>query len=93
MGAAFFAESMFSAEDNGSKVAMVALMGRLLYGNFSLLDVQFISDHLSRMGAEEISRNKYEVFLNSAIKKKRNFYKLPTHSSLVYMMQLNNQKL
>ena len=61
IGKAFFAESMFSKSSNGSKIALIALMGILELNKFQLLDVQFITNHLKTMGAKEISRN---VFLS-----------------------------
>ena len=59
LGAAFFAESMFSESKNGSKFAMVALMFILVRNNFMLLDVQFMTKHLETMGAKEISKKKF----------------------------------
>ena len=56
IGKVFFAESMFSESSNGSKIALIALMGILAANKFVLLDVQFITDHLKSMGAIEISR-------------------------------------
>ena len=56
MGKVFFAESMFSTSSNGSKLALIALMGTLVLNKFLLLDVQFMTDHLRNMGAKEISR-------------------------------------
>ena len=61
IGKVFFAESMFSTSSNGSKLALIALMGTLALNEFSLLDVQFMTDHLRTMGAKEISR---ALFLN-----------------------------
>ena len=57
IGKAFFAESMFSISSNGSKIALIALMGVLALNKFLLLDVQFITNHLKTMGAKEVSRN------------------------------------
>ena len=61
VGKVFFAESMFSASSNGSKLALIALMGVLALNQFLLLDVQFMTNHLRTMGAREISR---ALFLN-----------------------------
>ena len=61
MGKVFFAESMFSKSSNGSKLALIALMGTLALNQFLLLDVQYLNDHLKTMGAKEISR---ALFLN-----------------------------
>ena len=61
IGKAFFAESMFSKSSNGSKLALITLMGILALNKFLLLDVQFMTNHLKTMGAKEISR---ALFLN-----------------------------
>ena len=61
IGKVFFAESMFSRSANGSKIALIALMGVLALNKFSLLDVQFMTAHLKTMGAKEVSRS---LFLN-----------------------------
>jgi leucyl/phenylalanyl-tRNA---protein transferase len=55
----FAGESMFSRERDASKVALVHLVDRLRRGGFQLLDVQFMTDHLRRFGAVEISRREY----------------------------------
>ncbi len=73
LGGAFFGESMFSRARDASKVALVHLVGRLLAGGFSLLDTQFISDHLRSLGATEISRAIYHEKLGKALKLKGNF--------------------
>ena len=52
---------MFSKSSNGSKLALIALMGTLALNKFLLLDVQFMTNHLRNMGAKEISR---ALFLN-----------------------------
>ncbi len=57
IGRVFFAESMFSKSSNGSKIALIALMGILSLNKFLLLDVQFMTDHLKTLGAKEISRS------------------------------------
>ncbi|MEQ9449909.1 MAG: leucyl/phenylalanyl-tRNA--protein transferase, partial [Rhodospirillaceae bacterium] len=46
MGGAFFGESMFTRENDASKVALCHLVGILKWGDFTLLDTQFITDHL-----------------------------------------------
>jgi leucyl/phenylalanyl-tRNA--protein transferase len=67
LGAAFFGESMFSTERDASKVALAHLVARLKAGGFTLLDAQFLTEHLSTFGAEEISRADYAQRLASAI--------------------------
>jgi len=68
---AFFGESMFSRPDSGgtdaSKVSLVYLVETLRASGFSLLDTQFSTDHLSRMGCIEISRAAYLERLEEAL--------------------------
>ncbi len=73
LGAAFFGESMFSRRRDASKVALANLVERLRARQFELLDTQFITPHLARFGAVEISRAEYLRRLRSAIWKKRSF--------------------
>jgi leucyl/phenylalanyl-tRNA--protein transferase len=56
IGRMFFGESMFSAADNGSKVALLALARALRDWGFPLLDAQVASPHLFPLGAREIRR-------------------------------------
>jgi leucyl/phenylalanyl-tRNA--protein transferase len=67
VGGAFFGESMFSVERDASKVALVHLVARLKLGGFLLLDTQFVTPHLQRFGALEISRAEYRQRLARAI--------------------------
>ncbi|TPG59119.1 leucyl/phenylalanyl-tRNA--protein transferase [Roseomonas nepalensis] len=67
IGAAFFGESMFSRADDASKVALVHLVVRLRLGGFTLLDTQFLNDHLARFGAEEIPQADYRNRLSLAV--------------------------
>ena len=59
LGGAFFGESMFSRVRDTSKIALVDLVSRLRAGGFALLDAQFLTAHLERFGAVEISRAVY----------------------------------
>ena len=67
LGAAFFGESMFSAETDASKVALVHLVARLRLGGFRLLDTQFLTPHLARFGGIEITRRHYHRLLAEAL--------------------------
>ncbi len=67
LGGAFFGESMFSRFRDASKVAMVHLVARLRMGGFTLLDVQFLTDHLRQFGALEIPARQYLESLNDAL--------------------------
>jgi len=60
LGRVFFGESMFSSQDNASKVALVALVHILRRGNFHMIDCQVESDHLNSLGARNISRLDFE---------------------------------
>jgi leucyl/phenylalanyl-tRNA--protein transferase len=71
---AFFGESMFSRRRDASKVALVHLVARLIAGGFVLLDTQFMTDHLSQFGAEEISRAAYHRRLAKALEVDASFY-------------------
>jgi leucyl/phenylalanyl-tRNA--protein transferase len=67
LGGVFFGESMFSRENDASKVALVALITKLREWNFVLVDCQIPSAHLSSLGAEEISRDKFLTELERAL--------------------------
>ena len=66
LGRAFFGESMVSRARDASKVALAHLVARLRFGGFSLLDCQFMTDHLRSMGAVEITQRAYLNLLQSA---------------------------
>ncbi len=68
LGGAFFGESMFSRDRDASKVALVHLVARLRLGGFTLLDVQFLTDHLRQFGAVEVPARTYLEDLNEALK-------------------------
>ena len=59
IGRMFFGESMFSAADNGSKVALLALARALRGWGYPLLDAQVASPHLFTLGAIEIARGDF----------------------------------
>lgn len=67
LGRAFFGESMFSRARDASKVALAHLVARLRAGGFTLLDCQFLTDHLASLGAVEIDRADYMALLGSAL--------------------------
>ena len=67
IGGAFFGESMFTRVRDASKVALAALVARLRVGGYALLDTQFLTDHLARFGAVEISRRAYKTVLAAAV--------------------------
>lgn len=67
LGRAFFGESMFSRRTDASKVALAWLVARLKIGHFTLLDCQFMTDHLASFGALQVSRASYVALLGSAL--------------------------
>ena len=67
LGRAFFGESMFSRMTDASKVALAWLVARLRVGHFTLLDCQFITPHLSSLGATTVDRGHYVGLLGAAL--------------------------
>jgi leucyl/phenylalanyl-tRNA--protein transferase len=78
LGGAFFGESMFHRARDASKVALVHLVARLIAGGFTLLDTQYVTEHLRTLGAIEISRRRYRSQLDLALLHEGNFATLPT---------------
>jgi leucyl/phenylalanyl-tRNA--protein transferase len=67
IGGAFFGESMVSLVRDASKIALAHLVARLRLCGFSLLDTQFLTEHLARFGAREVSRAAYHGMLAEAV--------------------------
>jgi leucyl/phenylalanyl-tRNA--protein transferase len=67
LGRAFFGESMFSHMRDASKVALAWLVARLKVGNFTLLDCQFMTEHLASLGAISVPRETYVALLSAAL--------------------------
>lgn len=67
IGGAFFGESMFSHAPNGSKCALVHLVTRLKEAGYTLLDTQYVNDHLKQFGVIEIPRDVYLETLDAAL--------------------------
>jgi leucyl/phenylalanyl-tRNA--protein transferase len=63
----FAGESMFSLRRDASKIALVHLVGHLREQGFRLLDIQFMTEHLRRLGAREVSRSRYKQLLAGAL--------------------------
>jgi leucyl/phenylalanyl-tRNA--protein transferase len=68
---------MFHRERDASKVALVHLVARLKAGGFSLLDAQFVTDHLAQFGAVEVPRSAYKRLLRDAIETPADWYVWP----------------
>lgn len=77
LAGAFFGESMFSRRTDASKVALAHLVARLRVDGFTLLDAQFMTDHLATFGAVEIPRAEYHRRLARALERKAVFQRAP----------------
>ncbi len=69
MGRAFFGESMFARRPNASKIALAALRGVLGAKSYDFIDCQVETEHLVRMGAVTIDRNRFLDALTVALAK------------------------
>lgn len=58
---------MFHEVRDASKVALVHLVARLRSGGYRLADTQFLTEHLSQFGVEEMPRHIYKRHLAAAI--------------------------
>ncbi len=67
MGRAFFGESMFSRARDGSKIALKALSDVLRGKGYDFIDCQVVSDHLVRLGAVAVPRQRFLEELESAL--------------------------
>lgn len=59
IGAVFFGESMFSREQNTSKIALIRLCQQLQRWGFAMIDCQVSNPHLHSMGACTIERSNF----------------------------------
>jgi len=73
LGSAFFGESMFSRATDASKVALAYLVALMKRGGYTLLDTQFVTDHLAQFGAIEIPRRDYLRLLAQALDRPASF--------------------
>jgi len=91
IGTAFFGESMFHTVTNASKIALACLVVRLRGGGYTLLDTQFVTDHLRSLGGTEIPREQYEVLLGKAITGKADFYQFAGGATSLDCLQSTSQ--
>lgn len=70
LGSAFFGESMFSNETGASKAALVHLVTLLKEKGYTLLDTQYVNDHLKQFGVIEIPRAEYMERLQKSLQVK-----------------------
>jgi len=67
IGRMFFGESMFARETDASKVALVRLVAMLKAMGMPLIDCQQETEHLSRLGARPIARQKFAQWLSRLV--------------------------
>jgi leucyl/phenylalanyl-tRNA--protein transferase len=63
----FAGESMFHHQRDASKVALLALVDLMRESKMRLLDIQWLTEHLERLGAIEIPRRQYLERLGEAL--------------------------
>ena len=66
IGRVFFGESMFSAQANASKIALLALAQHMLANGMPLIDCQVLSPHLLTLGATTMPRAEFVQTMNEA---------------------------
>jgi leucyl/phenylalanyl-tRNA--protein transferase len=71
LGDAFFADSMFHAARDASKVALVSLVRHLEREGFALVDSQLPTPHLATLGFQSWPRARYLRELAQAVRSKR----------------------
>ena len=64
---------MFSRRTNASKMALIHLVEHMIERGFTLLDTQFLTDHLKSLGAIEIPQSEYLEKLKMALETNARF--------------------
>jgi leucyl/phenylalanyl-tRNA--protein transferase len=67
IGGFYAAESKFHRATDASKLALVCAVTDLFDRGVTLIDVQFVTDHLKSLGVHEVSRSSYLESLKSSI--------------------------
>ena len=68
IGGFFAGESMFSRARDASKAALVNLVNHLNERGFTLLDIQFMTEHLKQFGAIEMPARDYQQRLQESLR-------------------------
>lgn len=74
LGGVFCGESMFSRATDASKICLVHLCARLWKAGFTVLDTQFVNDHLTQFGCYEIAKEQYKERLATALRLAPSFH-------------------
>jgi leucyl/phenylalanyl-tRNA--protein transferase len=69
IGAVFCGESMVSTHQDASKIALIHLCAWLDACGYTVLDSQFINDHVMQFGAYEIPQDEYETRIKTEMNK------------------------
>lgn len=67
MGKLFFGESMFSKVKDCSKIAFIKMVEQLQKWGYALIDCQVSNDHLFSLGAQEITRDEFQCYLDQYV--------------------------
>ena len=67
LGHAFFGESMFTRKTDASKVALACLVEQLKQWQFDFIDAQVSSEHITSLGAKDISRRQFITELQQTL--------------------------
>lgn len=67
-GAFFSGETMISAQTNGSKIALAGLFALIKEWPQAIMDCQFVSPHLSRLGAITLPRHRFSQRRRTAMR-------------------------
>ncbi len=70
IGGAFFGESMFTRQRDASKIALVHLVARMNLAGFSLLDAQFVNNHLKQFNIVDVPHRLYMRMLQPALERR-----------------------
>lgn len=78
IGGCFFAESMYSCQDNASKIALTALALQCQRWGFVFIDCQMHTPHLERMGAQTVPRKTFLKLVKKGLRQqsRRGIWKL-----------------
>jgi leucyl/phenylalanyl-tRNA--protein transferase len=68
LGRCFFGESMFHLMSDASKVALAMVVERLKDWDFDFIDAQMTTDHMLRLGAQEVPRRLFLKRLQAALR-------------------------
>ena len=91
IGQIFAGESMFSRATDGSKIALMYLCAYLDTWNYTLVDTQLPSKHLSSLGGSSLTRKEYLDHLAIAAQQQPSVHAWDQHSTLDIHAWLNAQ--